>query len=96
MAKNLYSNFLKEFENNINEFKEKNRKIILLCSKILDCYIHHMTNKNINFQLIQNVRNILNFKDFSKKLSFQDFINLKNYLIIEINNNNIIQDNDKF
>ena len=94
MAKNLYSNFLKEFENNINEFKEKNRKIILLCSKILDCYIHHMTNKNINFQLIQNVKNILNFKDFSKQLSFQDFINLKNYLIIEINNNNIIQDND--
>ena len=92
MGKKLYEDFLKEFQNNIIEFKEKNKNIILLCSKILDCYISHFTNKNINFQIIQNVKNILKFKDF-KQISFQDFINLKNYLIIDINNNNIFGDN---
>ena len=92
-GRNLYNNILKEFDTNIIEFKEKNEKIIELCSKILDCYVNHMINKNINFQIIQNVKNIIKFKDLNKQLSFQDFINLKNYLIIDTNNNNRIQDN---
>ena len=82
-AKNIYEQYLQIFKNNIQSFKEKNQNLIYLCEKILECYINHKENRNLNYQIIENVKNILKFKDFNKKVSLEEIFELNDYLILD-------------
>ena len=72
-----------QLEENINKFKERNYCLIKLCEKIMNCYDHHVLNKNINYQIIQNVRNVLKFKLITKPSIYDVFNILNNYSILE-------------
>ena len=82
-AKNIYEKCLQTLNNDIKIFRENNQSLIYLYEKILDCYIYHKENKNLNYQIIENVKNILKFKDFQKKPSIHEFFDLSNYLILD-------------
>ena len=82
-AKNIYEKCLQTLNNGIKIFRENNQSLIYLYEKILDCYIYHKENKNLNYQIIENVKNILKFKDFQKKPSIHEFFDLSNYLILD-------------
>ncbi len=90
LFKHIHEDF-KLFEKNINEFKEKNDTLIRLCEKIIKCYENHVSNKNINYQVIQNVRNVLNFKLNLKSSNsiHEHFEIIKNFLILENSKLNI-------
>ena len=78
-------------EKSIDEFKEKNNSLILLCEKIIKCYENHVSTKNINYQVIHNVRNVLNFKlNLKSSTSIHEHIDIiKNFLILENSKLNI-------
>ena len=82
-AKKIYEKCLQTLNNDIKIFRENNQSLIYLYEKILDCYIYHKENKNLNYQIIENVKNILKFKDFGKKPSIHEFFDLSNYLILD-------------
>ncbi len=90
LFKHIHEDF-KLFEKNINEFKEKNDTLIRLCEKIIKCYENHVSTKNINYQVIHNVRNVLNFKlNLRSSTSIHEHIDIiKNFLILENSKLNI-------
>ena len=89
VAINFYKHTYKglmQLEQNIIEFKERNNYLIQLCEKIMNCYDHHVLNKNINYQIIQNVRNVLKFKLIIKPSIYDVFNLLNNFSILKNSN----------
>ena len=63
-----YENILKILEEKFDNFKKRNSNQIILAKKIIKIYKDNI--KNLNYQIILNTKNLLNFND----------IKLKNYL----------------
>ena len=80
-AQEIYQEILKLLQNNINDFNKKNNDIIKLCERVISCYEYHETSQSLNYQIIKNVRNILKFKN--QNLTYKDYFNLDNILIVE-------------
>ena len=80
-SQELYQEILILFQNNINEFNKKNNSIIQLCEKIISCYEYHDSSQSLNYQIIKNVRNIFKFKNLN--LTYKDYFNLDNILMVE-------------
>ena len=92
----LYQEILKLLQNNIIEFNKKNNEIIKLCEKIISCYEYHDSSQSLNYQIINNVRNMFKFKNLN--LKYQDYFNLDKILIVEnskLEKKNNIKENEK-
>ena len=63
-----YENVLKILEEKLDNFKKRNNNQIILAKKIIEIYKDNINN--LNYQIILNTKNLLNFND----------IKLKNYL----------------
>ena len=64
-VKNIYDEFLKyqiEFINSVEKFNKLNQTQILLCNSLINNYKEMDKKNKINYEIINNIINILNFK----------------------------------
>ena len=94
-AQNIYKEINNLFLRNLKEFNEKNNLLIQLCEKVISCYEIHDITKSLNYQIIKNVWNILQFKSINNKLSFEEYFDLKNYIVLEDSKLNLNELNEK-
>ena len=77
---------IKEIEENFEKYKERNLKEIYLLRKLLESYKKNLNNGIVSYELIENIRNIFNFNNFS----LNEDINPNNFLIYIKNSSNDI------
>ena len=65
-----YENLLKYLEEKIINFKKRNNNQIILAKKIIEAYKTNINN--LNYQIISNTKNLLNFNDINYKLLIQN------------------------
>ena len=64
-----YENILKYLEEKLINFKKRNNNQIILAKKLIEAYKTNVDN--LNYQIICNTKNILNFNDINYKLLIQ-------------------------
>ena len=65
-----YENILKYLEEKIINFKKRNNNQIIFAKKLIETYKTNIDN--LNYQILNNTRNILNFNGFDCKLIIQN------------------------
>ena len=64
-----YENILKYLEEKIINFKKRNNNQIILAKRLIEAYKANINN--LNYQIISNTKNLLNFNDINYKLIIQ-------------------------
>ena len=71
-----YNNNIKLLEEKIKEMKKRNDELILLVKKMINIYNCSFKTNNFTFQLLLNIKNILNFNEIDKFI-----LNEQNYSV---------------
>ena len=65
-----YNNYIKSLEEKIKEMKKRNNELILLFKKIINIYGCSFEANNFTYQLLLNIKNILNFNEIDTNIVF--------------------------
>ena len=94
-VKNIYDEFLKyqiEFINSVQRFIKLNQNQILICKTLINNYKEMDKKNNINYEIINNIINILNFKSIECEIdkNFHILPKIQKYYSTLSNNFNCI------